>query len=287
MHTLAKSKNERESYRVQPSSLTLLPGASQIINTTPIIDPDKKPGERLPYAKPASYGENWQVSGIVHDFNNLLAIILSHTSIALTKLPADSPARQNLERTIRATKRAADLSSQLSFSLVHQQGEQAYAEPNALIQEIVDFVEPRATAQAALVWQPACDLSAVAMPGLRLQQVTLNLLLNAIEAIQEIPGQITLITYNHTVHDDEQGHGHQEVPPGQYVVIQIADTGIGIDQETLNVIFEPYFTTKANGLGIGLNTVLGLVHSYQGIVQVVSTPGAGSTFRIFLPALDA
>ncbi|GEM_PF-1259541 len=286
LHTLTKLKSERDGYRIQTSSLTLLPGASQIITTTPIIDPDKKPGERLPYAKPASYGENWQASGIIHDFNNLLAIILSHTSIALTKLPAESTGRQNLDRAIRATKRAADLSSQLSFSLSHQQDDKAYTEPNALIQEVIELLEPQTVVKAALEWHPDCELFAVAVPRLRLQQVMMNLLLNAVEAIQVIPGQITLATYNHSVQDDQQkGMGQPALPPGHYAVIQITDTGMGMDQETLNVIFEPYFTTKATGMGIGLSTVLGIVHSYQGIVQVFSTPGIGSTFRIFLPAL--
>ncbi len=287
LHTLAKLKRERDGYRVQTSSLILLPGASQIITTTPIIDPDKKPGERLPYAKPASYGENWQASGIIHDFNNLLAIILSHTSIALTKLPPESSGRQNLDRAIRATKRAADLSSQLSFSLNHQQDSNVRTEPKELIQEVLELLEPQIAAKAVLEWHPDFELFAVAVPRLRLQQVIMNLLLNALESIHTIPGQITLATYNHTAQcDEEKGPAQPALPPGHYAVIQITDTGIGMDQETLNVIFEPYFTTKANGMGIGLSTVLGIVHSCQGIIQVFSTPGVGSTFRIFLPAVD-
>ncbi len=293
MYTLAtlKSetlKSERDGHRIQPSSLTLLPGASQIINTTPVSDPDKKLGERLPYAKPASYDENWQASGIIHDFNNLLAVILSHTSLAMAKLPADSPVQQNLERATRATKRAADLSSQLSFSLTQQQDEKAHTDVNELIQEVVELLELRIAAKANLTWQPDPEVAAVAVPRMRLQQVVLNLVLNAADAIQKVPGQLTIVTYNHTAPDPEEaGSGPHTLPAGQYGVIQLSDTGGGMDQETLNSIFEPYYTTKPNGMGIGLSTVLGIIHSYQGIIQVFSVPGEGSTFRIFLPALES
>lgn len=286
--TLNNTKNERNGYHVKPSSLTLLPGTSQLINTRPLVDPDAKPGERLPYAKPADYSEDWQASGIVHDFNNLLAVILSHTSSALGKLPTDHAARQNLERVMRATKRAADLSNQLSLSLSRRRDEGAYADPNETIEEVVELLELKLTAKAEVECHLDPSLFAVAIPPLRIQQILMNLLLNAAEAIQTIPGQIMITTYNRCVQADTQnGLGLQELPAGQYVAIQVSDTGIGMDQETLNLIFEPYFTTKATGTGIGLSTTLGIIHSYQGILQVFSTLGIGSTFRIFLPALDA
>jgi two-component system, cell cycle sensor histidine kinase and response regulator CckA len=284
----AEPKSEKNGYHSPSSSLTLLPGASHIVNAPPVIDPDAKPGERLPYAKPLDYGEDWQVSGILHDFNNLLAIILSHTSVALTKLPADSPVRPNLERAVRATRRAADLSNQLSLSFSRRQDEVAYAEPNALIEEIVELLEPKIGAKAKLELQLAPELSAVAVPRLRIQQVLMNLLLNAAEAIYELPGRITVITANRHVQNHEPNQlGQQELPTGHYALIQVSDSGIGMDQETLNTIFEPYFTTKTTGTGVGLSTTLGIIHTYQGIMQVSSTPGAGSTFRVFLPALDA
>lgn len=253
----------------------------------PLTDPDAKPGERLPYVKPTDYGEDWRASGIIHDFNNLLAIILSHTSIALTKLPADSTARSNLERAVRATKRAADLSNQLSLSLSRQQDELAYAEPNEVIAEIVDLLEPRIAAKVELEQRLDRELFAVAVPRLRLQQVLMNLLLNAVEAIEVIPGHVTVITSNRYMQPNEQTQiGQAELPSGYYVLIQVSDTGIGMNQETLNAIFEPYFTTKATGTGIGLSTTLGIVHAYGGALQVFSTPRVGSTFRVLLPALD-
>lgn len=277
---------ERNGYHPQPASLTLLPGSSQIVNAPPVIDPDAKVGERLPYAKPSDYGDDWQTSGILHDFNNLLAIILSHTNIALSKLPNDSSLRPNLERAMRATRRAADLSNQLSLNLSRRQDEVAFCEPNGVAQEVVELLEPKIATKAELAQQFAPDLWAIPVPRLRLQQVLMNLLLNAVEAIQTSPGLITIITTNRYL--EAQGPtrlGQPEFPAGHYVLIQVSDTGIGMNQAMLNTIFEPYFTTKATGTGVGLSTTVGIVHTYQGILQVTSTPGVGSTFRVFFPAL--
>ncbi|MBX3015336.1 MAG: hypothetical protein KF832_27700 [Caldilineaceae bacterium] len=240
----------------------------------------------MPYSKPHDYGDDWRASGIIHDFNNLLAIILSHTSIALTKLPADSPARPNLERAVRATKRAADLSGQLSHSLSRQQDEVAYAEPNEIVEELIELLEPRLTTNIELEWHLEPELFAVAMPRLRLQQVLMNLLLNAVEAIEELPGHIALTTSNQYVQTNEQNQlDTPTLPPGYYVMLQVSDTGTGMTQDLLNTIFEPYFTTKATGTGIGLSTTLNIVHTYGGALQVFSTPQVGSTFRLLLPAI--
>lgn len=284
---MAEPVSERNGYHAPSASLTLLPGASQIVNAPPVIDPDARPGERLPYVKPREYGEDWQASGILHDFNNLLAIILSHTNIALSKLPADSPLRPNLERAMRATRRAADLSTQLAMSVSRRQDEVAFCEPNGVVQEVIELLEPKITGRIELQLHLAPDLFALAVPRLRLQQVLLNLLLNAIEAIQLLPGRIVVTTSNRYLEGQGQPQlGQPEFPAGQYVVLQVSDTGIGMNQATLNSIFEPYFTTKATGTGVGLSTTLGIIHTYQGMMQVSSTLGVGSTFRAFFPALD-
>lgn len=285
--TVAEPKSERTGYYGHSSSITLLPGVSHIINPPPFIAGNTKPSERLPYAKLTDYGDNWQASGFIHDFNNLLAIILSHTSIALSKLPADSSIRSNLDRAARATRRAADLSNQLSSNLSRNADEVAYAEPNAIIEEVAALLEPKIAAKADLQLLLDPKLFAVAVPRLRVQQIIMNLLLNAAEAIDAPPGQITVITANRYIENHEPMQvGQSELPTGHYSLIQVSDTGVGMNQEILNSIFDPYFTTKATGTGIGLSTTLGIVHAYQGIIQVHSTPGVSSTFRIFLPALE-
>lgn len=286
--TVPEPTRESNGYHLHPASLTLLPGDSHIVNAPTIVDPDAKPGERLPYVKPTAYDENWQASGILHDFNNLLAIILSHTNIAMSKLPVDSPGRPNLERAMRATRRAADLSNQLSLSLSRSQDDVTYCEPNEIVEEVIELLEPKIATKAYLEKQLAPELYAVAVPRLRIQQVLMNLVLNAVEAIRLLPGRITITTANFVVEEQQTDHLEEpQLPVGHYVLLQVKDTGIGMDQTTLNSIFEPYFTTKATGTGIGLSTTLGIIHTYQGIMQVFSTPDVGTTFRVLFPALDA
>lgn len=286
--TVPEPTRESNGYHLQSASLTLLPGDSHIVNAPTIVDPDAKPGERLPYVKPTAYDENWQASGILHDFNNLLAIILSHTNIAMSKLPVDSPGRPNLERAMRATRRAADLSNQLSLSLSRSQDDVTYCEPNEIVEEVIELLEPKIATKAHLEKQLAPELYAVAVPRLRIQQVLMNLVLNAVEAIRLLPGRITITTANFVVEEQQADHVEEpQLPVGHYVLLQVKDTGIGMDQTTLNSIFEPYFTTKATGTGIGLSTTLGIIHTYQGIMQVFSTPDVGTTFRVLFPALDA
>jgi two-component system cell cycle sensor histidine kinase/response regulator CckA len=285
--TVANLIGGRNGCHLQASSLTLLPDASPFLHAKPMVDPDAKSGERLPYTKPTNYGEDWRASGIVHDFNNLLAIILSHTSIAMNKLPVDSPLRSNLERAARATRRAADLSNQLSLSLSHPPDEVLYAEPNEIVEEVIQLLEPKIIAKAELEAHLEPELFATAISRLRLQQVLMNLLLNAVEAIEELPGHIIVTTFNRHIQPNERDDGGQELPTGYYAVIQVSDTGVGMSQETLNTIFEPFFTTKATGTGVGLSTSLAIIQSYRGILQVFSMPGVGSTFGVLLPALDA
>ena len=286
--TVPEHTSASNGYHLQSASLTLLPGDSHLVNAPTIVDPDAKPGERLPYVKPTTYDENWQASGILHDFNNLLAIILSHTNIAMTKLPMDSPGRSNLERAMRATRRAADLSNQLSLNLSRRQDDVTYCEPNEIVKEVIDLLEPKIATKAHLEQHLEPELYSIAVPRLRIQQVLMNLVLNAVEAIRVLPGRITMITANCLVEEQPAEHSEEpQLPVGHYVVLQVSDTGMGMDQKTLNSIFAPYFTTKATGTGIGLSTTLGIIHAYQGIMQVFSTPDVGSTFRVFFPALDA
>src|SRR5690606_3333972 len=114
-----------------------------------------------------------------------------------------------------------------------------------------------------LEWHLEAELFAVAMPRLRLQQVLMNLLLNAVEAIEDLPGHIAITTSNQYVQLNEQNQ--LETPtlsPGYYVILQVSDSGVGMTQDLLNAIFEPYFTTKATGTGIGLSTTLNIIHTY-------------------------
>lgn len=225
-----------------------------------------------------------RLSGVVHDFNNLLAIILTHTTIALNKLPLDSPARSHLDRAVRTARRTAELSSQLLADVKSRRIESAPLDLNQVILEIVDLLNPRLTPKAQVALHLASDLRHVLANDSQLQQVVMNLLLNAADAIQNVPGNITISTANLRVSETRHALANQP-KAGDYVCLQVTDDGVGLDQATIERIFEPFFTTKPAGTGIGLTATLGIIHAHQGGVQVFSKPERGTTFRILLPAM--
>jgi signal transduction histidine kinase len=225
-----------------------------------------------------------KISGIVHDFNNMLAIILTHTTIALNKLPIDSPARSHLERAVRTSRRTAELSNQLLADMKSRRTESAMLDLNQVILETVDLLNPRLTPRARVTLSLVSDLNPVLGNDSQLQQVIMNLLLNAADAITILPGQIAVSTGNLTVPEVRHEVANQP-PPGDYVCLQVRDDGLGMDQSTIDRIFEPYYTTKPTGTGIGLTATLGIIHAHRGGIQVFSKPGQGTTFRVLLPAV--
>jgi signal transduction histidine kinase len=245
----------------------------------------QKPTEAPLYVRLLEEEEDWRASGILHDFNNQLAIILSHCSIALTKLPVESNARPNLERVIRATKRAADLSSQLHVGRIAQADEFVPVSWNELVRETVEALEPRLVVNATIEQHYAAALPPVtAIPSL-IQRAILNVLTNAAEAIHTPNNTIRVVTAPVTI-TDVAAQEAQQLPFGTYVLLEIRDSGAGMDQATLNQIFEPYFSTKATGTGIGLTMSLHIIQLHRGIVQIRSKPNEGTTFRIFFPLAD-
>jgi len=235
------------------------------------------------YIKQTFENNDWSSTGILHDFNNLLAIILSHSSIALTKLPADHPAHRYVERAVRATKRAADISSQLLANIGHQGVESMAVDLNQVVQETVELLEPRLAHKADIQLQLKAGLDPIMANMTQMQQIVMNLLLNAAEAIEQTPGQITVTTNSFCVTEGRQPTTANGLATGEYVYLQVTDTGVGMEQSLINRIFEPQFTTKATGSGIGLTATLAIIQAHKGAVRVFSTPGYGTTFQIFLP----
>ncbi len=242
----------------------------------------QKPAEAPLYAKLLGEEVDWRASGILHDFNNQLAIILSHCSIALTKLPTDSNARGNLDRAVRATKRAADLSSQLQIGWAAQADGFSMVDWNELVQEAVEAVAPALVATTTFEKNLAADLPPITLIPSLIHRVVLNILTNAAEAIHKSQGKITIVTEQVTSADLPDQSYQQQLPVGAYLLLEITDNGEGMDQATLNQIFEPYFSTKAMGSGMGLTMSLSIIQLHQGITQIRSKLGEGTTFRLFL-----
>jgi signal transduction histidine kinase len=222
--------------------------------------------------------------GLAHDFNNLLTAVLGYIELAQGALPAESPAQGFLNNAILAVEKTASVTRQLMM-LAHQQPMQRrLVNLNAVVQE---------TLQLARTWMPsyiqlqtylAESLWHIEADPSQLTQVLQNLLLNARDAIPETGGVITIETQN-TVLDTEYARTHYQVVPGEYVMLMVSDTGVGMKPAVRERIFEPFFTTKprGQGTGLGLSIVYSIVNQLGGHIWVYSEEGKGTTFKIYLP----
>jgi two-component system cell cycle sensor histidine kinase/response regulator CckA len=226
--------------------------------------------------------------GIAHDFNNLLTAILGHADLALQDLPPVASARAPIEEVVTASVRAAELCRQmLTYS---GQGCFVYSflDLSEVVREMAQMLQVSVSKMALLRYELAHDLPAVRADATQIRQVIMNLILNASEAIGSETGLVTLRTgclfcdanCLKSIWID------QDLPPGQYVYLEVSDTGCGMDASTLSKIFDPFFTTKFTGRGLGLAAVLGIVRGHQGALQVNSQPSCGTVFKVLLPVSE-
>lgn len=221
--------------------------------------------------------------GIAHDFNNMLGVILGNTEIALTSMAADDPAHESLREIESAATRSADLTRQLLAFARRQTATPEVLDLNATIARTLKMLRRLIGEDIALSWQPGNELWPVKIDPSQVDQVLANLCVNARDAIEGV-GRIAIQTTNTKLSPGEI-RPLECVPPGDYVQLTVSDTGCGMDAETMARVFEPFFTTKkaGDGTGLGLATVYGIVHQNHGLVDVISKPESGSTFRILLP----
>jgi len=225
--------------------------------------------------------------GVAHDFNNVLTAIFGYVDILREEMPADSAAQQDLAEVRKASERAASLTKQLLAFSRQQVLEPMVLEPNALVEDFEKMLHRLIGEDVELRLSLARDTGNVlADPG-QLQQVLMNLVVNARDAMP-VGGKIILETANAEL-TEQYAELHQPVVPGRYVMLAVSDTGTGMTAETKARIFEPFFTTKekGKGTGLGLSTVYGIVKQSGGYVWVYSEVGRGTTFKIYLPRVDA
>ena len=223
--------------------------------------------------------------GIAHDFNNLLMVILGHAELAQKEISPMSPARRSLTEITTATQRAADLCRQM----LAYAGKGSFALERVglreLVEEMAHLLKTAISKKAILNLNLERGLPPIEADPSQIRQIVMNLIINASEAIGDRNGVIT-VSVGTTRCDEEylrKTELHDDLAPGLYAHLEVTDTGSGMDTGTQSRIFEPFFSTKFTGRGLGLAAVLGIVRAHKGALKVYSEPGKGTTFKILFP----
>ncbi len=227
--------------------------------------------------------------GIAHDFNNILTAVMGNAALGRMKLDDAHPAMAHLVRIEEASQRAADLCKQM---LAYSGRGQFVVKPMNIshtVEKITKLLQVSIAKNTVLKLHLAENLPAVEADAAQLQQVIMNLVINASEAIGEKSGVISLSTgmMQADVTYLKGAYTAEDAGPGRYVFLEVADTGCGMDEMTRKKLFDPFFTTKFTGRGLGMSAVLGIVRGHHGAIRVYSEPGAGTTFKMLLPASEA
>jgi nitrogen-specific signal transduction histidine kinase/ActR/RegA family two-component response regulator len=221
--------------------------------------------------------------GIAHDFNNLLTAILGYTNLVLDELGAEHPSRPDVEQIQLAAESAASLTRQLLAFSRRQVLQPEILDLNLVVNSIASLLRRLIGEQIELVTVLAPSVGHIRADQGQLEQVLMNLALNARDAMSG-GGRLTISTSDVTV-DADLVKSHRGLTMGDYVLLQVSDTGTGMDANVMAHLFEPFFTTKkrGEGTGLGLATMYGIVKQSGGYVAVDTKVGAGTTFRIYLP----
>ena len=226
--------------------------------------------------------------GIAHDFNNILMAIMGNADLALMRVNKESPAVENLQRIEQAASKAADLAKQM---LAYSGKGKFFVEKidlNRLLEEMLHMLEVSISKKAVLRLNLHEHLPSVEADATQMRQIVMNLVINASEAIGDRSGVIAITT---GVMDCDRSYLKdvwldENLSDGLYVYLEIADSGCGMDKDTMAKLFDPFFTTKFTGRGLGMAAVLGIVRGHKGAIKVYSELGKGTSFKILIPASD-
>jgi len=282
----SRFRHKDGSWRILESfgrNLSHLPGVSGLVVNSRDITDRMRLEEQLHHSQRLE-AVGRLAGGVAHDFNNLLMIITGYSQILLDTMRAGDPARDDLEQVVKAAERATDLTRQLLAFSRRQMVKPAMLNLNALVQDMDRMLRR--------VMGEDIDLVTILAPGLKtiqadqgqLEQVILNVAVNARDAMPN-GGRLTLETANVQVAEEFERE-QVALPPGQYVTLCVSDTGFGMDAQIQSRVFEPFFTTKDDGTGLGLSTSYGIIKQSGGDIWVDSKLGDGTSFWIYLPAVE-
>ena len=221
--------------------------------------------------------------GVAHDFNNMLGVILGHAEIALDQVDPAQPLHTHLQEIRLAANRSADLTRQLLAFARKQAVSPKVLDLNDTVAGMLKMLQRLIGENLHLAWLPGADVWPVKIDPSQIDQTLVNLCVNARDAIAGV-GKLTIETKNISF-DEDYCANHTGFVPGEYVLLTVSDDGCGMDKETIDKIYEPFFTTKGmgKGTGLGLAMIYGIVKQNNGFINVYSEPGQGTSFMIYLP----
>ncbi len=226
--------------------------------------------------------------GIAHDFNNILTVIFGYTELAHLYIDNPEKTREALEQVTKGGERAKDLVSQILTFSRNSESEKQPLQPSLIVKETVKLLRPSLPATITIEKTLASKSKIIADPT-QIHQIIMNLCTNAYHAMETTGGTLRISLQDISVEKGEPRSPEWPLEPGDYVRLEVSDTGCGIDPETMQKIFDPYFTTKAKdkGTGLGLSVVHGIVKEHKGHINARSIAGEGTTFQVTFPILKA
>lgn len=221
--------------------------------------------------------------GVAHDFNNMLAVIIGYTELALHRADLDPSLRSNLDEVVNAARRSADITRQLLTFARKQPTAPVVLNLHKAVEGILKMLRRLIGEDVVLAWLPGEGPCSVMIDPTQVDQILANLCVNARDAIADI-GRITIETGN-AIFDEAYCSQNAGFVSGEFVKLSISDDGCGMGKDVIHHIFDPFFTSKGvgEGTGLGLSMVYGIVKQNNGFINVYSEPGNGTTFSIYLP----
>jgi two-component system cell cycle sensor histidine kinase/response regulator CckA len=280
-----RKDGSRVSVLIGVTTLTAARGEIETVSFVVDISERKKLEAQLRMAqKMEAVGQ--LAGGIAHDFNNLLGVIIGWSEVFEERLGQDDPLRPKAQQIKKAGQRAAALTRQLLAFSRKQVLEPKVLDLNAVVADTLKMLQRLIGDDIELITLPAPELGRVKADQGQVEQVIMNLAINARDAMPQ-GGKLTITIANAEM-DDVSVRQHPGAVPGSYVMLSVSDTGCGMDHETQAHIFEPFFTTKelGKGTGLGLSTVYGIMKQSGGYISVYSELGRGTTFKSYLPRIE-